>query len=132
MGLHGALYLSEHPGRVVTTREMAEAMVVSEHHLSKVMGRLVKEGLVKSVRGPSGGFSLNRNRREISLLEVYEAIEDPISTNGCLFDKVVCDGQHCLLGGLIGQINHEVRQYLSETKLGMIAGIFNAQGCGTK
>jgi len=117
MGLHAAMYLAENQDRAVTAREMAEEFKVSEHHLAKVMSRLVKVGLVKSERGPAGGFGLNRDGKEISLLEVYEAIDGAISNHGCLFDQVVCDGRHCILGGLIGQVNREVRDYLANTKL---------------
>ena len=128
MGLHAGLYLAEHRGRAVTTREMAETLKVSEHHLAKVMGRLAKQGLVRSERGPSGGFKLNRDADEITLLEFYEAIDGSISARGCLFNQAVCESEHCLLGDLISHLNTEVREFLGQAKLSQFGGLFNNGG----
>jgi Rrf2 family protein len=127
MGLHAGLYLAGNRGRAVTTREMAETLKVSEHHLAKVMGRLVKEGLVNSERGPSGGFRLGRDADEITLLEVYEAIDGSIRGEGCLLDEAVCEAEHCLLGDLIGRLNTEVRQYLAQAKLSQFGDLFHGR-----
>ncbi len=97
--------------------KLAQRLGVSEHHLAKVMQRLSKVGLVKSRRGPKGGFSLGKPADEIVLMDVFEAIEGPVPERTCLLDKKVCDGKHCLLGDLVQSVNAQVREHLAETRL---------------
>jgi Rrf2 family protein len=95
---------------------MAEALGVSDAHLAKVMQRLARAGLVRSVRGPKGGFALGRPAEKTSLLEIYEAVEGPLTDSNCLLDRPVCDG-NCMLGGLLDTVNRLVRETLAGTKL---------------
>ena len=78
IALHTMAYLARNKDRMVSTHEIAGAMGLSENHLAKVRQRLVKAGLVEAQRGPSGGFMLSRPAEDITLLEVYEAIEGPL------------------------------------------------------
>ncbi|MBN2211851.1 MAG: Rrf2 family transcriptional regulator, partial [Sedimentisphaerales bacterium] len=89
----------------------------SENHLAKIMQRLGKAELVSSTRGPSGGFRLNRPAAHITLMQIYEVIEGPFTPEFCLLKKPICQGQKCVLGGLISRINQEVRNYLTTTTL---------------
>jgi len=104
-------------GNPMSVASMAKRLGVSENHLAKVMQRLHKVGLVTSKRGPKGGFTLGRASSSIHLLEVYEAIEGPISERKCLLSEPLCNGVCCLLGGLLGTINDQVRDHLSDTTL---------------
>lgn len=97
--------------------DLARRMEMSENHLSKVMQRLGRAGLVKSRRGPSGGFELARPAQDIRLLDIYEAIEGPYVEQGCLLAKPVCDGSCCLLGGLLQSVHAQLRSHLESTRL---------------
>ena len=103
-------------GQSSVTR-LAKRLGVSEHHLAKVMQRLSKVGLVKSRRGPKGGFSLGKPAEDILLMEVFEAIEGPLPERTCLLDRKVCEGKHCLLGDLVQSVNTQVREHLANTRL---------------
>ncbi|MDD2962973.1 MAG: Rrf2 family transcriptional regulator [Bacteroidales bacterium] len=96
---------------------IAERTGSSRNHLAKVMQRLVKEGLVKSTRGPSGGFVLAKNPASISLLEIYECIEGPIVPTGCPLERQVCPFSKCLMGGIVNKTTVEIKKYLSDNKL---------------
>ena len=61
------LYLAAHPDRVVSIQEVSEAYHVSQHHLVKVVQRLIAQGLITSVRGRRGGLRLNRRPDEINV-----------------------------------------------------------------
>ncbi|MCF8044104.1 MAG: Rrf2 family transcriptional regulator, partial [Desulfarculaceae bacterium] len=61
LALHTMGLLASRPGEQVPTRELAARLKVSEAHLAKVMQRLGRAGLVRSQRGPKGGFALERN-----------------------------------------------------------------------
>jgi Rrf2 family protein len=121
LALHTAGLLAAQPDRLVTTRDVATRFKVSQAHLSKVMQRLVKVGLIRSSRGPGGGFGLNKPAAEITLLNVYEAIEGPLELNRCLLGHAVCPVKKCLMSGLKSIINQETWQYLASTRLSEIS-----------
>ncbi len=116
LALHTATMLAANADRVMTTAEMARTLDVSENHLSKVLQRLTKAGLVRSIRGPSGGYALAKPAAQVTLLDVYEAIEGPMRPAGCLLTRQVCGG-HCILGGLLQSVNKQIRDYFAATKL---------------
>ena len=74
-----ALYMIMQHGRdkPVTRRKIAEIRDISEYFLEKVLLSLQKGELVRSVRGPGGGFTLTRPPKDISLWDVYVAVDDP-------------------------------------------------------
>lgn len=117
LALHTMALMASSPGRRLSNREVAKALRVSSAHLSKVMQRLVKSGLLESVRGPAGGFALTKPAAKTTLREVYEAIEGPLTSQGCLLEHPVCQGGKCLLGGLVQKIDQQVIEYLSGTRL---------------
>ena len=83
-GLRAMIYLASIPAEaVVPFREIARPMDVPEDFLAKILKTLVDQGLVRSTRGPHGGYALARASSEISFLEVIEAVEGPISVNVC-------------------------------------------------
>ena len=116
LGLHAMSLLAGASEERTSAGEMAETLGVSEAHLAKVLQHLGRVGLVKSVRGPHGGFSLARPGSEITLLEIYEAIEGPMAETHCLLGRRVCHGS-CLLGGLLETVDELVRAQLSSTTL---------------
>ena len=76
----GVLYLAQQEhGRVSVISTIAKAQDVPPLFLAKVFQVLTKAGIVKSHRGIKGGFTLARGAGEITLKEVIEAIEGPIS-----------------------------------------------------
>jgi Rrf2 family protein len=115
LGLHAMAVLGASDG-AVSVASMAELLSCSPAHLSKVLQDLGKRGLVTARRGPSGGYSLGRPAGDVSLLDIYEAIEGPLPTATCLLKHPVCNGK-CLLGGLTNEMNQRVHEALSGTTL---------------
>lgn len=126
LALHTMGLLASRPGEQVSTRELAARLKVSEAHLAKVMQRLGRAGLVRSQRGPKGGFALQRNPEDITLLEVYEATEGPLQERRCLLGNPMCSG-NCILGGLLERVGDEVRDYFSQTRLSDLKDTFRQE-----
>lgn len=122
LALHTMGFLAANTDRTFSTKQIASSLDVSGAHLSKVLQRLAKAGLVSSARGPAGGFTMRDADKKNTLLQVYEAIEGPLKTDVCLFDKPVCNGPDCIFGDLLTSVNERTREYLSETTLADIAG----------
>jgi Rrf2 family protein len=115
-----------------TNQALAECLDASGHHLAKVMQQLVKAGLVHSQRGPLGGFRLCRPAEKVRLLQVYEAIEGPISPGGCLLRQSACPGNNCRLGTLVGMLHKQVRDCLARTTLAEFSNDVGSFGAPAK
>jgi Rrf2 family protein len=121
LAFHAMAFLAEHSNDLTTTGNIASTLKVSEAHLSKVLQRLTKDGLVRSIRGPGGGFTLAKQRDKITLLEVFESIEGPLELSDCLFGNSECVGENCMFGELINSVNHQLKRTLGSRKLSDIA-----------
>ena len=117
LALHTMALLAMCGDRTVSARQIAQTLDVSEAHLAKVLQRLAGVNLVKSTRGPKGGFKLGKSPEDVSLLEIYETIEGPYQPQVCRFDKPVCSGSSCLMGNL-SEIENNIVDYLTNTTLG--------------
>ncbi len=124
LALHTMVLLAVDPEKFLSAREMASTIHVSGAHLSKVLQRLVRVGLVRSNRGPKGGFLLEKSPHKISLLEVYEAIEGELAPSNCLLGNPVCSGKKCILDGLLQKMNNQVKEYLAGTKLVDLTNVY--------
>jgi Rrf2 family protein len=124
LAFHTMAVLTAEPERRHSTKELAKILSVSEAHLAKVMQRLAKQGLVESARGPGGGFRPGVNVDDVTLLEIFEAIEGPFRPSNCLLGGVLCGGRKCIFGELIKSVNEKVLTYLSETRLGELADVY--------
>jgi len=116
--------MAEHQGEAMSTARIAEALGVSENHLSKVLQRLARAGLVRSNRGPSGGYLLEKDASDLTLLDIYEAIDGPVPEHGCLLDPGQCIGKSCIMGGMLTKLNAQIKDYLAGSKLSDLRGVY--------
>ena len=101
----------------MTAAVMADGLCASEAHLAKVLQRLAKAGLVSGTRGPGGGFQLTRPAKEITLREVYEAIEGRLQVERCMVGSPLCSKLDCPLGSLFARLSDDVLKTLGKTTL---------------
>ncbi len=125
LAFHATALLARHRETRISATKMAEMFNASEHTLAKVMHDLVKAGFVDSVRGAGGGFSLIREPKKVTLLEIYEAIDGPLREQHCLLGKPACDGEHCVMQGLMGKLHQELYGYFANTHLDVLAREMN-------
>ncbi len=117
IALHAAVFLANNPYRPIPAKNIASTLKVSKAHLSKVLLRLERVGLVVSVRGPKGGYALAKSGDTLTLLDIYEAIDGPLSLSNCILKNRICNGSSCILGGILEILNREFKNQISETKL---------------
>lgn len=121
LGLHSMILMAADPEKALRVNQAAEVLPVSENHLAKVMQRLVHAGLITSTRGPQGGFKLAKPPAEITLLEIFEALEGALEVHACLLGLPKCTG-HCVLGDFVVSTNEQFRTKLASTRLSDVAG----------
>jgi len=121
IALHAAAILAANRDRLVSAHQIVERIGVSGAHLSKVLQRLAKQGIVESVRGPKGGFRLARDPSEVTLLDVYEAVEGKLELTTCLMTEPLCGELGCMFGTVLVDASQMVLNRLSETTLATIS-----------
>ncbi len=119
IALHGMVLIARTPKeeKLVNVALIASATTSSRHHVAKIMQRLVKEGYLNSYRGPGGGFILNKSASEITLLEIYEAIEGKLHVANCPMDKPVCPFDKCLMDNIVHKMTTDFREFLHSQTL---------------
>lgn len=73
-----------YPKRPVTIREISERQEVSAPYLEQILNKLRKAGLIKSVKGPGGGYVLSRDPKRISIGAILNELEGPVALTSCL------------------------------------------------
>ena len=82
--------MGKNPVLTSSMKEISKHQHIPINYLAKIMRRLVKRGLIRSMVGPDGGYVLRKSPREINLREVYEAIEGELRIIDCMDKAKVC------------------------------------------
>jgi Rrf2 family protein len=90
-GLRAVIFLScQKRNKISAVSEIAHDQMIPIQFLFKILRKLVKKGILKSFRGPNGGYALAKKPAEITFLEVIEAIDGPLTVNRCLNEMTRC------------------------------------------
>lgn len=90
-GARALVDLALHQGEgAVPLSVMAEEQGIPERYLGKIVQELRRHGLVQSVRGAGGGYRLSRDPAEVTLLDVWQALEGPIDPVECIQNPDGC------------------------------------------
>lgn len=124
LALHSMVIIAASLKEIINVKEISAATGCSEAHLVKTLQRLVRAGLVYSIRGPKGGFGLAKSPDEITMLDIFQAIEGPLSDGKCPMNHQICSFHSCILGGMPKRLNQEFADYLAGQKLSDLTGNF--------
>ncbi|SMB98832.1 transcriptional regulator, BadM/Rrf2 family [Thermanaeromonas toyohensis ToBE] len=87
-GLRAMFDLAQRYGEgPISLKSVAERQDISEHYLEQLFASLRKAGLVRSVRGAQGGYTLAREPREIKVGEIIRVLEGPIAPMDCVSEE---------------------------------------------
>ena len=114
LGLHALGELGKDPALCFTTKELAAKIGTTEPHLSKVLQRLNKNGFVRSIRGPGGGYVLNCNPEKTELAPIFELLGGSFSPCGC---AIGCNKRPCFISSMLNELSHAMFGYLCSRTL---------------
>lgn len=111
---------SHSKGSPVALADIAERQEISLSYLEQLFAKLRKGGLVKSVRGPGGGYLLAHAIEETRISDIIVAVDEPIratrcapgSPSGCRSNK-----SRCLTHDLWEELGNQIHLYLSSVSL---------------
>ena len=121
IGVHSCTLVAMEAGKPLSARQVATRLGVSYDHTVRVMHRLRQAGILKSVRGPSGGFLLGADPGQIRALEIIEILEGKVEDRHCFFLNGKCRGRCILFGDLRGLINRQAREFFARLTLEELA-----------
>jgi Rrf2 family protein len=121
LAFHSLAYIAV-KDRKVNNKEIADSIGASKDHMSKVLQRLVKHHILSSTRGPKGGFYLNKKAGDLSLLDIYRAMEGrlEVSSEDYGEDNLYTEAnlfRRYLFTDLYDRIGELMRDYFSQRTL---------------
>jgi Rrf2 family iron-sulfur cluster assembly transcriptional regulator len=105
----------------VRLKDIAVRQNISLSYLEQLFSKLRLSGLVKSVRGPGGGYILNQVPSEINLLDVITAVDEKIDQTQCGGAMNCINEKPCLTHFIWTDLNNIINQYMQGINLGDIA-----------
>ncbi|HIJ38691.1 MAG TPA: Rrf2 family transcriptional regulator [Rhodospirillaceae bacterium] len=108
-------------GSPVALADIADRQEISLSYLEQLFGKLRKGGLVKSVRGPGGGYLLARPALQTRVSDIILAVDEPIQTTRCSPGSPAGCHNHkgrCMTHDLWEELGNQIYLYLSSVSLG--------------
>lgn len=122
---------SNSKGQPVALADIAERQEISLSYLEQLFAKLRKGGLVKSVRGPGGGYLLAHPMEESRVSDIILAVDEPIRATRCAPGSPAgcrSNQSRCLTHDLWEELGNQIHLYLSSVTL---ADICNRRILGT-
>jgi Rrf2 family iron-sulfur cluster assembly transcriptional regulator len=115
-----------YPDRPVTFKEISERQDVSVAYLEQILSRLRRAGIIRSVKGPGGGYLLTRDPEQISIASILDELEGPMAITSCLYPDEGCVRvDRCVTHLLWKALGEQMEEFLRTITLkNLIAGDF--------
>jgi len=81
-------------GERVSIKDLTKKLDIPYHFLAKILQDLSRKGLLASLKGPGGGFSLGVPATQITLFHIVEAVDGVDFTQKCVMGFAECSGKH--------------------------------------
>ncbi|WP_297527526.1 Rrf2 family transcriptional regulator [Thiohalobacter sp.] len=105
--------LALHDGKgPVTLADISRCQGISLSYLEQLFAKLRRQGLVKGVRGPGGGYRLARSADAISVADIILAVDERVDSTLCEGREDCQDGERCLTHELWNSLSKQIFDYL--------------------
>jgi len=105
----------------VSLGEIAGRQEISLSYLEQLFAKLRRAGIVKSVRGPGGGYHLARDPDEIQISDIILSVDEPIKATRCpesTGEGCLGNGNRCITHDLWDELSRQIHLFLSGVSLG--------------
>jgi len=116
---------SQSDGRPVALADIAERQEISLSYLEQLFAKLRRGGLVRSVRGPGGGYLLARSAEETRISDAILAVDEPIRATRCKSGSAIgcrSNKSRCLTHDLWEELGNQIHIFLSSVSLADVCG----------
>ncbi|WP_311486226.1 Rrf2 family transcriptional regulator [uncultured Anaerococcus sp.] len=116
-GLRAICYIAENQDKgFIPVSEISENLNLSENYLEQLVRMLKKDGLIKSSRGPKGGYKINSDLENITIGQVLRSLEGDMTISDCVSGKVICDDK-CDAYDLFTKLDYLINQAIDSITL---------------
>jgi len=112
----------------VTLADISERQSISLSYLEQLFSRMRREGIVKSVRGPGGGYHLAKKYQDITVKAIITAVDEEIDATQCSGKENCHEGRRCITHDLWASINHKILEYLESLTLAHLVEAQSKEG----
>ncbi|MGK0689449.1 MAG: Rrf2 family transcriptional regulator [Aquificaceae bacterium] len=119
-------YLAVNRDRLVKVEEIAEAQRIPKHFLSKIFHKLARERVLKSYKGPTGGFTLAVPPDKITIMDVIKYLDEDYKLDYCALRPGRCEEWNvlpCAVHDKWTKLRQEILEYLSTTTIAELAEV---------
>lgn len=108
----------------VSLADISGRQAISQAFLEQLFAKLRKNGLVDSVRGPGGGYSLAKAADDIQIVDIISAVDEPLQITRCQGDALdgCVEGEKCVTHELWAALGRQVYGFLAAVTLGDVVG----------
>lgn len=120
----------------VTLSAIAARQSISLSYLEQLFAKLRRAGIVRSVRGPGGGYALALTPAETRIADIMTAVEEPLKVTRCGAAKgCMADGRRCITHDLWDELGRHIHLFLNAITLEdvlekRVAGVASAPEAG--
>jgi len=110
----------EAANKPVSLADIAQRQEISLSYLEQLFAKLRRGGLVKSVRGPGGGYRLSRPSAELRIADIIVAVDEPIAATRCKPGSskgCTAQGARCVTHDLWEELGRQIHVFLSGVSL---------------
>jgi len=101
----------------VTLADISQCQGISLSYLEQLFAKLRKQGLVKGVRGPGGGYRLAKSADQISVADIIQSVDEKLDMTKCGGRGNCSSGEKCLTHQLWFELSCKLYKFLSGIKL---------------
>jgi len=102
----------------VNLSDISDRQAISLSYLEQLFSKLRKSNIVKSIRGPGGGYLLNATQDEISVAHIINAVNESIELSRCDGRANCHDGKQCLTHNLWVDLSTRINDFLDNISIG--------------
>ncbi|HLS97816.1 MAG: Fe-S cluster assembly transcriptional regulator IscR [Porticoccaceae bacterium] len=113
--------------RPISLADISQRQEISLSYLEQLFARLRQSELVASVRGPGGGYRLNRPSHAINVAEIIDAVNESVDATNCGGKGNCQAGEVCLTHHLWDELSRQIHHFLSQITLDQLTSTEHVQ-----
>ena len=106
-----------YPDKPVTIKEISEKQAVSVAYLEQILNKLRNGGLIKSIKGPGGGYILSKKPENISISAILKELEGPVAITSCQTEEGCIRVDGCVTYALWKSLGEKIEGFLDTVTL---------------
>ncbi len=111
--IRALVYMANDPDRLTTVQELVDALKMPGPFSRRILQKLSRHGILRSVKGKGGGFTLQASLKRVRLSQLMEVFQGPLNTVSCMFKKRICPNTRtCPLRGRMKCLERKIMNEL--------------------